>query len=145
MKKHLLVVDDEQEIRDMLSRQFRFLGYSVLTAGNGREALALMENTPVEIVISDIRMPVMDGIDLLRVIHRDYPMTHVIMLTGYVTQENILSCMRHGADTCIFKPIEDMEEIKNAVARAEEALNTWMRKIHELRARKTLPGKAKQS
>ncbi len=130
----LLIVDDEQEIRDMLSRHYRFAGQDVHTAAHGREALAFMEDNKVDVVISDIRMPVMDGIDLLREVRRLYPMAHTIMITGHVSQENILSCMRHGADTCVFKPLDDLSELDESVENALRALERWKKKLRELHA-----------
>lgn len=131
-KPTILVVDDEKSIRDMLSRHFRFLGYDVDTSENGKDALAQMALKRYLVVISDINMPVMDGTELLHRIRSEYPMTHVIMITGYVTMENVLSCMRHGADTCIFKPIEDMSELENAVETAVGQLNRWQEKLKAL-------------
>ncbi|MEA3347376.1 MAG: response regulator, partial [Candidatus Auribacterota bacterium] len=121
----ILVVDDEKNIRDMLKRNFKFLGFQVEEASNGKEALSLMAQKRFEVVISDINMPEMTGIELLREIRKGFPMTHCIMVTGYVTMENVLCCMRLGADTCIFKPLEDMSELENAVKRAVEHLKHW--------------------
>ena len=59
-------------------------------------------------------------------------MTHCIMITGYVTMENVLCCMRLGADTCIFKPLEDMKELENAVNMAVERLKHWQIKLKTL-------------
>ena len=137
MAGNLLVVDDEQEIRDMLSNHFGFLGYEVHAAGNGQQALEKMAKRRYEVVISDIIMPVLDGIDLLRSIKNQYAMTHVIMITGYVTLENALACMRHGADTCIFKPLEDLGELEAAVENALKMLGTWQNKLKQLKALKT--------
>ena len=136
MKVCILVVDDELEIRDMLSRHFRFMDCEVETAENGKEALAIMAKTRVDIVISDILMPEMDGVELLRAIRDEYPMVHVIMITGYVTMENVLACMRHGADTCVFKPLADLEEIENAVRRAIDSIQRWLDILHELKEMK---------
>ncbi len=124
-KTRIMVVDDEPDIRESLSRHFRFLGYEVVTAEHGKAALAELEERKTDIVISDIMMPEMDGIALLKRIRADYPMAHIIMMTGYVTQENVLACMRHGADTCVFKPIDPMEELEQAVRDAENALRKW--------------------
>lgn len=131
-KNRLLVVDDEAHIRDMLSRHFRFLGYDVHVAGNGKEALETMELMRFDVVISDIKMPVMDGVELIREIQRQYPMTHCIVITAYVTMEHVLACIRHGADTCVFKPLEDMAELEHAVRRAVENLKHWQRKLKTL-------------
>ncbi len=131
-KFRILVVDDEKNIQEMLSRHFRFLGYDVLTASNGREALELMDKKRCDVVITDIKMPVMDGVELIRQVHKQYPMTHVIVITGYVTMENVLACMRHGADTCVYKPLEDLKELEGAVGQAVEHLKHWQEKLKSL-------------
>ncbi|MBN1911461.1 MAG: response regulator [Pirellulales bacterium] len=133
MKGHLLIVDDEAEIREMLSRHFRMLQYDVDVARNGLEALAVLAMKRIEVVISDIRMPEMDGVSLLREIRKQYPMVHTIMITGYVTLENALACMRNQADTCIFKPLNDLGELEEAVETAMAALDRWNRIFHELK------------
>lgn len=131
-KFRILVVDDEKSIQEMLSRHFRFLGYDVVTANNGKEALEIMEKKRCDVVISDIMMPVMDGVELIRQVRKQHPMAHVIMITGYVTMENVLACMRHGADTCIYKPFTDLKELEDAVTRAIERLTHWQEKLKSL-------------
>ncbi len=135
-KIRILIVDDESEIRDALSRHFRFLGYDVDTAGNGQEGLDKLAESKFDIVVSDIVMPVMNGVALLRIIRREFPMVHVIIITGYVTQENVMACMRHGADTCVFKPWPDLQELEDAVARAVVAIQDWKNKMKHLLAMK---------
>jgi YesN/AraC family two-component response regulator len=132
MKAQLLIVDDEQEIREALARHFRFLGYNVSTASNGQEALEKLNEMKVDVLISDIVMPVMTGVELLRVIRKEFPMVRTIMITGYVTQENVMACMRHGAETCIFKPWTDMQELEKAVTDAVEKNAAWKRKMKQL-------------
>lgn len=134
MKTRLLIVDDETEICEMLSRHFRYLGYQVETAAHGQEAMEKLGAYSIQVVISDIVMPKMDGVELLRMVRQQYPMVHMIMITGYVTLENALSCMRHGADTCIFKPLEDLEELDQAVRQAVMSLKHWQEKLKILRA-----------
>ncbi len=141
MNARLLIVDDEEEIRDMLSRHFRFQDIHVQTARNGKEALETMEKDRVDVVISDIKMPEMDGIQLLRELRRQYPMVHTIMITGYVTQENILACMRHGADNCVFKPLdENLTELDASIRKAVESINNWQNKLRKLRSIKPVEG-----
>ena len=132
----LLIVDDEVEIQNMLSNHFGFMGHDVYTASNGKDALEKMEKERFEVVISDIMMPVMDGIDMLREIKHNYPMTHVIMITGYVTMDNVLACMRLGADTCVFKPLDDMKELEGAVDNAIKSLSNWQKKMKMLKGMK---------
>ncbi len=128
----LLIVDDEDDLRTTLARHFRQKGYDVAQAANGVQALAHMEEHKTDVVISDIQMPEMDGLKLLRAISTNYPMVHVIMATGYVTQGNILECMRLGADTCIFKPMQSLKPLDEAVANAEAALSRWHRIFEDL-------------
>ena len=136
MKSRILIVDDEAEIRDLLHRHFRYLGYDVDTASGGQDALAMLAQTRTDIVVSDINMPGMDGVALLEAVRQDYPMIRVVMMTGYVSQENILACMRKGAETCIFKPLEDLAILERAVFNAEKVSKHWWRILSELRSAK---------
>jgi len=133
MSTHLLIVDDEVEIREMLQRHFTLADYAVMTASNGRNALDILEKNRVDIVITDLMMPEMDGITLLRKLRAESPTTHVIAITGYVTLENALACMRLGARTVVFKPLEDLTELEEAVGEAEASMMRWQRKLRELR------------
>jgi len=133
MSSRVLIVDDEADIRNSLARRYRLKGFVVDTADNGVSAVKLLSEQPYQVVISDIKMPGMDGIDLLRIIRTEYPMTRVIMMTGYVTLDNGLSCLRHGADTCIFKPLQDLKEIDAAIQRAIDYLQHWELKLLQLK------------
>lgn len=135
-KPAILVVDDEEEIRKALIRHFEFDGYVVESAGSGIEALDILSKRRFEVVITDIIMPKMNSVELLKAIRDNYPMTHTIVITGYVTMENLLAALRYGADTCIFKPFADMEELDSAVRSAVDHLNTWRKKLRELRGMK---------
>jgi len=132
MNAQILVVDDEAEIREALSRHFRFLGYEVEVAGNGREALDKLAQKKYDVVISDIVMPIMDGVELMRSIRREFAMVYVIIITGYVTQDNVMACMRHGAETCVYKPWSDMQELEAAVANCVARTQNWKRKFRQL-------------
>lgn len=136
MAKKLLIVDDEVEIREMLSRHFKFLGYITATAGNGQEAMDYLDEHKVDIIITDIMMPVMDGVTLLKNIRKEYPMVQVIMITGYVSLDIALSCMRAQANTCVFKPLEELTELEEAVEKASKTIESWKRKFKELRGMK---------
>ena len=136
MRVNILVVDDELEIREMLSRHFRYRGFEVDTAQHGEEALQIMTCKKIDIVITDILMPIMDGPTLCGEIRQHYPLTKVIVITGHVSLENAMACLRRGAETCIFKPIEDMTELEDAVTRAVEAINRWVRILTELKGMK---------
>lgn len=132
MNTQLLIVDDEQEIRDALSRHFRLLGYDVETAADGKSALEVLNRTRVQVVITDIVMPEMSGTELLKRIRKDFPMVRVVVMTGYVTQEHVMACLRHDAETCIFKPWPDLTEMETAVRLAAERTQIWKQKLKEL-------------
>ena len=136
MKGNLLVVDDEAEIREMLKKHFSFKDYQVFTAENGQDALVLLDNTKIDIVISDIVMPIIDGVELLRSIRQEYPMIRVIMITGYVTMNNLLECMQLQADTVVYKPFKKLEELDKAVDTAQQYLAIWQKKLLELQGMK---------
>ncbi len=137
MGARLLIVDDEEEIREMLSRHFRFIGFEVDLAINGVNALEILATKRIDIVISDIMMPEMDGVTLLQEIRIHYPMVRIIMITGYVTLENALACMRNGAETLVFKPLIELSELDEAVYRTLEILKVWQQKLQDLRGMKT--------
>ncbi len=137
MKACILIVDDEIEIREMLSRHFKLMGYDTETAGSVDEAVDVLNRKMIQVVISDIMMPGKTGIELLPIIHDNFPMIRVIMITGYVTLENALACMRKGADTCIFKPLGDLEELDEAVKRVYDWHVRWQEKLRSLQRMKT--------
>ena len=132
----ILIVDDEENITDMLKRHFTFLGHDITTAENGKEAKELLRKSVYDVVISDIVMPEMNGVDLLDHIRNEYPMMRVIMMTGYVTLTNLLSCMSNQADTVIFKPFDDLKEMENAVNNSLQTLERWKSKLKHLQGMK---------
>ncbi len=136
MNVKLLIVDDEEKVLEMLRRYFRNLGCGVDTAPNGQAALELIGRTRYDILISDIHMPELDGVDLLRAVRRQHPYLHAIMMTGYVKQENVLACMRLGAYNCVFKPLTDLTELRESVEDAVRLINRWRSKLAYLRTLK---------
>lgn len=135
MALRLLIVDDEKEIAEMLSRHFRFLGHSVRTATDGVDAVEKMREGVADVVISDISMPRMDGATLCGHIRADFPFTRVIMMTGHVSMDNALRCIRRGADHFVLKPLTDLTELEDAVNQAAQSIQHWkdvLRKVRSL-------------
>ena len=102
---HILVVDDEPAMRAGIARVLAAEGYQVLTAASGDEALGMMASRPVNLAILDMKMPGMDGVELLQAIGRDHPQTRVIMVTGYPDVEAAVACIKLGALDYLVKPL----------------------------------------
>jgi len=106
---HILVVDDERLVRDSLGELLTLSGYTVSTAASGNEALNLLKDYTADIVIADVKMPEMDGIQLLKKIKTILPGTPVILISGYGSIESAVEAMKEGAYDYITKPIVDSE------------------------------------
>ena len=118
-KGRILIVDDEQGIRDLLVSEFSKLGYEVFFSVNGEEALTKLQSEKVDVVITDMKMPKVDGLELLKFIKEKSPETEVIIITGYATVENALDAMRNGAYDFIQKPF-NIDELAALVEKALE-------------------------
>nr|WP_320190974.1 response regulator [uncultured Desulfobacter sp.] len=117
----ILIVDDEKDFVEMFSLRLTGQGEKVSTAYSGQEALDLLEKTEIDVVILDIRMPGMDGIETLKKIKAGYPLVEVIMLTGHGSTETAVEGMKEGAFDYLMKPA-DFEDI------SEKLANAWKRK-----------------
>jgi DNA-binding NtrC family response regulator len=117
MTHNLLVVDDEPKLCDLLSSALSQNGVQVFTASNGLHALKVLEQEEIDLVISDWRMPGMDGPQLLAEIKQRYPSLPVIVMTAYSTVKNAEQSMRNGAFDYIAKPF-DIDELDITVSKA---------------------------
>jgi two-component system NtrC family response regulator len=129
----LLIVDDDDSQRDQLAGFFRDLGAEVAEAEDGREALALVPRVSPDVVISDLRMPEMDGHELIREIGQLNPEIGVIVVTAYGTVRDAVACLKAGADDYLLKPL-DLDEVEHLVRRAVERRHLE-RENRELRRR----------
>jgi len=114
----ILVVDDEESIRAVLTEVLNDDGFRVTQAANGLEALKVLEDVPHPLVISDIKMPEMTGIELLKKIKQTIPATEVIIITSYASLDTAIEALRYGAYDYLFKPFEDITLISAAATRA---------------------------
>lgn len=122
MTIRILVVDDEKAVRDLLSDAIRQTGFEVLSASNGDEALSLVREEDINIAICDIRMPGMNGIDLLKKIRDISPETIVVLITAYASVETAVEALRYGAFDYILKPLID-EDVMAKIMRIDQYLN----------------------
>lgn len=118
----ILVVDDSPATREVLERNLRAEGHSVIAAPDVSSALAILERENVDLVITDLRMPGADGMELVRHLRDHCRGTGVIMVTGYATVGGAVSAMREGVDDYLPKPFSD-EELRRAVQTAIAKVN----------------------
>ena len=117
----LLVVDDEVEICDFLKSFFEERNYDVRSASSGQAALDVVEHFKPQVILLDIKMPGMDGIQVLGAVKKKYPKIKVIMVTALETRDKIEECLRLGADNYITKPLS-LEYLENDVREKIESL-----------------------
>ena len=119
----VLIVDDEKDFVEMFSLRLQAQGEKVFTAHSGKEALKVLMQTIIDVVILDIRMPGMDGIDTLKQIKAIFPLVEVILLTGHGSTETAVKGMKLGAFDYFMKPanFEDIKiKLENAGKRKDE-------------------------
>ena len=121
MENTVLLVDDEKDIRDVIGISLSDLGYRVLIAENGQEALRIFQNDFPPIVLTDIKMPGMDGIELLRKIKQLNPDVEVIMITGHGAMDLAIMSLKHAATDFITKPI-NVEVLEVALKKVQDKI-----------------------
>ncbi len=126
----ILIVDDELNMRLVLSAMLKREGYEVAAAADGVEALQILKSGPIAAVVTDLKMPHMDGMGLLNRASQEYPDVPVIMITAHGTVATAVEALKKGALDYITKPFE-LEELKNVVSKAIKTRNL---KVNELLA-----------
>ncbi len=118
----ILVVDDSKETLELLRRNLTGAGFKVFTACSVAEAIRLLDRTAVSLIITDLRMPNVSGLELVRHVRENYPDTEVMMITGYATVEGAVEAVKSGAEEYLPKPFTE-EELFAAVKRSLEKLS----------------------
>jgi len=138
---HILIVDDEEIVREVCARSLEGRGYGIDTAENGSQALKRLGRKTYEIVFTDLKMPIVNGVELLDSIKRDHPYTEVIVMTGFATVQGAIDAMKKGAYDFILKPIKP-DQIRLTVekclsrlrlSKENEALRLANQKLLELK------------
>src|SRR4051812_31109980 len=117
MSHSILLVDDEPKLGDVLSVGLTDLGYEVFRVGSGPDAIDMIQRRDIDLVLTDLRMPGMDGRELLREIKRLRPATPVVLMTAYSSVKNAVQAIKEGAFDYVCKPFE-IEELNGTLANA---------------------------
>ena len=117
MKVRVLLVDDEEQFVETLAQRLEARDFAVATAFNGDQALDYLKGKDVDVVVLDVLMPGLSGIDTLREMKKIRPLTEVIMLTGHATVETAIEGMKLGAFDYLMKPTE-IEELVEKITKA---------------------------
>ena len=134
---NILLVDDEEDFVEMLSMRLEEAGEKVTPAYDGKMCLDILEKNPIDVVILDIKMPGMDGIQTLRKIKMMYPLVEVILLTGHGTTETAIEGMKLGAFDYLLKPA-DFDELTTILASAMKKKAEQDERIRKAEARQLL-------
>lgn len=123
----ILVVDDEETVRMLSRRVLQAAGYDVVTAADGQEALAVIADGDIDMVLLDINMPGLSGIDVLGKISTDWPNTCVIMVTAVADVQTAVAAMKLGAYEYITKPFDQDEMLR----KIRQSIETWQEQLQD--------------
>jgi DNA-binding NtrC family response regulator len=132
-RSKVLVVEDDERIRSLFEDTLATLGYQVTTASTGGQAIALIQGQLFDTVLCDIRMPEMDGLEILREIKRHDPSVEVVMVTGYPAVNTAVEALKLGAYDYLAKPVR-LDELQHVMARLTER-RLLRREVSSLRSR----------
>ena len=121
----VLIVDDEQEVTVVLEEFLRMEGYEVYSITSPIEALEMIRKQKYHIVLADIVMPKMDGIEFLTQVKQYDALTQVIMMTGYPTMDKTMRCLEAGANDYILKPFKNLSQLAELIKLSEDKLKRW--------------------
>ncbi|MBF0452590.1 MAG: response regulator [Candidatus Magnetomorum sp.] len=130
----ILLVDDEKDFVEMLSLRLEEKGEQVFTASSGKECLECLNKQPVDVIILDLKMPGMDGIETLQQIKARHPLVEVIMLTGHGTAETAVDGMKLGAFDYLIKP-SDFDTLNQKLDAARKRKDEQEERIRQAEAK----------
>jgi len=130
-----LLVDDEEEFLRTVIKRLKKRDVNAIGAGTGEEALRILEQNPVDVVVLDVKMPGMDGIETLREIKNHFPLIEVVMLTAHASMEVAVEGMELGAFDYLMKPV-DIDELLYKLQDAFQKKSIQEAKIEQLRDEK---------
>ncbi|OPX41420.1 MAG: two-component system response regulator [Desulfobacteraceae bacterium 4484_190.3] len=130
----ILIVDDEKDFVEMLSLRLKEMGEKVESAYSGQEALEVLAEKNIDVIILDIKMPGMDGIEVLKVVKKRFPLVEVILLTGHGTTETAVEGMKLGALDYLMKPA-DFDDLMTKLETARKRKDEQEERIRKAEAK----------
>jgi CheY-like chemotaxis protein len=121
--KHILIVDDSQDLTHVIADFLGMYGYKVHTARDGYDALECMNSTHIQVVVSDIHMPRMDGFTLMGEIKTKYPKVPIVLITGFSVSEAQKMAFDRGANAFVAKPFK-LKELKSVIESVSQEVIT---------------------
>jgi CheY-like chemotaxis protein len=115
-KNKILVVDDEEALRTVLASELEGEGYQVTSAADGQEAINILGSLAFDLILLDIKMPNVDGFEVLKYVKERHPSTKIIMLTGFADLKNAIESKKLGAEDFVSKPY-DLVDLLTTVER----------------------------
>ncbi len=137
-KERILIVDDTPDTLEMLQRNLASQGYQTFVASQATEAVHILNQTPIDLVITDFKMPGVSGLDLIRHVRENFKETEVMMMTGFPSVDGAVEAVKKGAEEYLVKPFTD-EELLSAVRRTLDKLRLRMIKKAPIRERASVP------
>lgn len=117
MAKTILVVDDEVGYREMIQMDLSDRGFNAFTAPGGAEALEILKKEKIDLVVTDMKMPKMDGLDTVKAIKKNHPGIPIVLMTGYAVEERVEKALQLKATACLRKPF-DIEDLTTVISAA---------------------------
>jgi len=125
MNRNILIVDDDAAIRFLLKTHLTARGYACEEASDGASALSVLDREQTEILVTDLEMPDISGLELLAAVRTRGLMTRCVVVTGYATIANMTACLREGAVALVPKPLTDLAPLDQAVDEAFAQIQRW--------------------
>lgn len=126
MTRQMLIVDDDDALRHMLVTHFTGRGYTCAVAQDGVEALEILSRGQIQVLVTDLDMPRLGGIALLRAVREKGLYTRSIVLTGFASVGNLTACLQEGAMALMPKPLPSLEHLNHVVDQAFDQMQRWI-------------------
>lgn len=117
MARTILVVDDEVGYREMIQMDLCDQGFRAFTAKGGMEALEILSQEKIDLVVTDMKMPKMDGLEIVKAVKKNHPSIPIVLMTGYAVEDRVEKALQLTATACLRKPF-DIEELATVIRTA---------------------------